>query len=92
MLNMQTDLVPRPTTLKNGVKAWIQTFCSHFLKVARSEEERQAILQEIEEDLAVVRAALFASRWLISIQDMLDTAGNWTCMYARLRFVAVRPN
>jgi len=67
------DLIPRPTPLKSGMQAWLETFRSTAL--ARFERaEREQVLRET---VALLEPVL------------RDRAGNWTADYVRLRFKAV---
>jgi trans-aconitate methyltransferase len=65
---------PRPTPLRTGMRAWLETFASPFLGEL-AEAERGAAL-----DRAV---ALLAP-------SLRDASGNWTADYVRLRFSATR--
>lgn len=68
------ELIPRPTPVESGMRAWIETLAAPSL--ARLDPmDRPKAACEIEE---LVRPAL------------CDTMGNWTADYVRLRFRAVR--
>jgi trans-aconitate methyltransferase len=70
------DLIPRPTPLKSGMRAWLETFRTSVL--ARfAEAEREAVLRET---VALLEPVL------------RDSRGNWTADYVRLRFKAVVPD
>lgn len=67
-------LVPRPTPLPTGLAGWLLTFREPFF-AQFSENERRAVLAEVEEVLRPV---------------LCDSAGRWTADYVRLRVRAVR--
>ncbi len=68
----QMMLIPRPTPLPSGMRAWLMTFRGTLLS-AFGDEERERILDQLE---ALLRPAL------------ADRYGNWSADYVRLRFVA----
>lgn len=68
------DLIPRPTPVPAGMRAWIETLAAPVIAEV-AEAEREALL-----DRAV---ALLAPA-------LQDGQGNWTADYVRLRFRAVR--
>lgn len=65
-------LIPRPTPLPTGMRAWLETFAISFTNLF-PESERGAFLDEVTERL---RPAL------------CDEKGRWTADYVRLRFLA----
>jgi len=71
------SLNPRPTTLPTDLRGWLNTFGFQFLSVLKSDEEREAVKDEIVEQLRPTNVR----------ED-----GTWTVMYVRLRFVAVLEN
>jgi len=66
------ELIPRPTPLKTGMRAWLETFRSGVLN-AVPDRVRERV---IEDTVALLEPAL------------RDEDGNWTADYVRLRFVA----
>ncbi|KAI0078236.1 S-adenosyl-L-methionine-dependent methyltransferase [Panus rudis PR-1116 ss-1] len=70
----QISLHPRMTTLPGRLYDWLVTFCRNSCLEAMSDEEAQAIMEEVEKICEV---------------DCKDFKGRWTIMYVRLRFVAV---
>jgi trans-aconitate methyltransferase len=69
------ELIPRPTPLPTGMRAWLETFAIPFTK-ALPTERRSTFLDAVCEEL---RPAL------------CDYRGNWTADYVRLRFLAKKP-
>jgi trans-aconitate methyltransferase len=69
------ELIPRPTPLPGDIADWLETFAERFL-VAVPPEERQALLDEVREELRA---------------DLCDGEGGWSADYVRLRFAATRP-
>lgn len=70
------ELVPRLTPLpkETGLKGWLRTFAGPFLNAIESEEERQAVVNEVVEALK---------------PDAYDVdSGVWSVMYVRLRVLA----
>lgn len=65
-------LIPRPTPLPTGMRAWLETFAIPFTKAIPT-SERDAFLDEVT---ARLKPAL------------CDTQGRWTADYVRLRFAA----
>jgi SAM-dependent methyltransferase len=68
----EMQLIPRPTPLPAGMRAWLTTFRSGVL-AAVPEELREKVL---DETVALLEPAL------------RDEQGNWTGDYVRLRFIA----
>ena len=66
------QLIPRPTPLPAGMRAWLETFANPFC-AALSEDQRGDFLDEATEMLRPV---------------LCDRQGRWTADYMRLRFVA----
>ena len=66
-------LIPRPTPLAAGMRAWLDTFAFPFFKAIPADNQ-PAFLDEVTE---LLRPAL------------CDDRGNWTADYMRLRFLAV---
>ncbi|KAJ1926960.1 hypothetical protein IWQ60_003360 [Tieghemiomyces parasiticus] len=66
------DLVPRITPLPTDVKGWLRTFGGPFLEPFTDPAEREAILDEVQTQLA----------------PALCRQGKWAVMYNRLRIVA----
>lgn len=66
------ELIPRPTPLPTGMRAWLETFAIPFSK-ALPEDKRSDFLDDVTEGL---RPAL------------CDYRENWTADYVRLRFLA----
>jgi SAM-dependent methyltransferase len=69
------ELIPRPTPLPGDIADWLETFAERFL-VAVPPGERQAVLEEVREELR---------------PDLYDAEAGWTADYVRLRFAATRP-
>jgi SAM-dependent methyltransferase len=67
-------LIPRPTPLATGMRAWLETFAGPFLGDTAG-PERDALLDAVVGLLA---------------PTLRDTSGNWTADYVRLRFSAAR--
>jgi len=65
-------LVPRPTPLPAGMRAWLTTFANPFLAEI-ADSDRDAILDEVER---------------LSAPALRDDTGAWTADYVRLRFAA----
>jgi trans-aconitate methyltransferase len=70
------ELIPRPTPLPTGMRAWLETFAIPFTKSVPA-EKRAAFFDEVTERLRSV---------------LCDSDGNWTADYMRLRFAARKPN
>jgi trans-aconitate methyltransferase len=68
-------LTPRPTPLKSGMAAWLETFRSSVLELLPHERRAPAI----EQIVALLKPVL------------CDRQGHWTADYVRLRFRARRP-
>ena len=66
------QLIPRPTPLPTGMRAWLETFANPFC-AALPEDQRADFLDEATEMLRPV---------------LCDEKGHWTADYMRLRFVA----
>ena len=66
------QLIPRPTPLPTGMRAWLETFANPFC-AALPEHERGDFLDDATEMLRPV---------------LCDERGRWTADYMRLRFVA----
>ena len=67
------QLLPRPTLLPTGMRAWLDTFANPFC-AALPGVERDVFLDEVT---ALLKAVL------------CDAGGNWTADYTRLRFAAI---
>jgi len=63
-------LIPRPTPLATGMRAWLETFAIPLTKMV-PEQSRGAFLDEVTERLRPVSC---------------DSSGQWTADYVRLRF------
>nr|GAT50614.1 predicted protein [Mycena chlorophos] len=70
----QIELVPRITALEDGVRGWLELFARSQILKECSTEEASAIIGEVVEACK---------------PDCLDSEGNWSMMYTRLRFVAI---
>jgi len=68
------ELVPRPTPLQTGMKAWLQTFAVPFLARLPA-SDRDAAMDDVVNLLAPA---------------LQDSHGAWTADYVRLRFSARR--
>lgn len=68
------ELVPRPTLLTSGMRAWLELFAQPFFLALPAEARRPA------EDAVLQLLA----------PSLCDEAGRWCADYVRLRFVAVR--
>lgn len=68
------QLIPRPTPLPTGMRAWLDTFCGP-LCAALPASDRDSYLDEVTARLKPV---------------LCDEQGRWTADYARLRFAAVK--
>lgn len=66
------QLIPRPTPLPAGMRAWLETFANPFC-AALPEDQRGDFLDEATEMLGPV---------------LCDERGRWTADYMRLRFMA----
>jgi hypothetical protein len=69
------QLVPRPTRLPSGMRAWLGTFAGSVFEQLPEIDREPALTEAVD----LLRGAL------------CDTQGNWTADYTRLRFHAVRP-
>jgi trans-aconitate methyltransferase len=67
------ELIPRPTPLPTGMRAWLETFANPYCAVLPRPEDRGPFLDEVT---VLLKPAL------------CDEQGNWTADYIRLRFVA----
>ena len=67
------ELIPRPTPLPTGMRAWLETFANPYCAVLPRPEDRTSFLDEVTTLLAPA---------------LCDERGNWTADYTRLRFVA----
>jgi trans-aconitate methyltransferase len=65
-------LIPRPTPLPTGMRAWLETFAIPFTN-SLAVQQRGAFLDEVTERLRPV---------------LCDEQGRWTADYMRLRFLA----
>lgn len=70
------ELVPRPTLLPTGMRAWIETFRRSLLD-ALTPTQRESLLSEVTDLLEPI---------------LRDSQGNWWADYVRLRFRASVPN
>jgi len=68
------SLNPRPTELPTDLSGWLDTFSFQFLNVLASDEEKEAVKNEVVQQLTPTN---------------VKEDGTWTVMYVRLRFVAV---
>ena len=66
------QLIPRPTPLPTGMRAWLETFANPFCALL-SEDQRGDYLDEATDMLRPV---------------LCDEKGRWTADYMRLRFLA----
>ncbi|MGH9515320.1 MAG: class I SAM-dependent methyltransferase [Terriglobales bacterium] len=66
------ELIPRPTPLPTGMRAWLETFAIPFTNSV-PKAARAAFLDEVTEKLRPV---------------LCDSSGRWTADYVRLRFRA----
>jgi len=66
------QLIPRPTPLPTGMRAWLETFANLFC-AKLPEDQREGFLDEATEMLRPV---------------LCDERGRWTADYMRLRFLA----
>jgi len=71
------DLVPRITPLPTGLPGWLNTFGMTFLSALTSIPDLADVIDEVCKTME---------------KDMMDDKGNWTIMYVRLRFKAVKPS
>jgi trans-aconitate methyltransferase len=69
------ELIPRPTPLPMGMRAWLETFATTFIKAVRKDRHPEFLDAAVEK----LRPAL------------CDTRGRWTADYVRLRFLAKKP-
>lgn len=69
---LRMELIPRPTPLPTGMRAWLDTFANPFL-TGVSDQERGDMLEEVTSLLA---------------PSLRGRAGAWTADYVRLRFAA----
>jgi trans-aconitate methyltransferase len=66
------ELIPRPTPLPTGMKAWLETFAMAFIQGLPPTDQGSALNEAVE---------LLLPAWC-------DEKGNWTADYIRLRFLA----
>ena len=71
----EMQIIPRPTPLAAGMRAWLELFATDVIAVL-PESERAAALDEVE---------------ALLIPVLRDYRGNWIADYMRLRFRATRP-
>ena len=69
------ELIPRPTPLPTGMRAWLETFAIPLIKSVR-QEARADFLDEVTARLRPV---------------LCDASGDWSGDYVRLRFLARLP-
>jgi SAM-dependent methyltransferase len=69
----QIELIPRPTQLPTGMKAWLGVFADPFLAAVPA-RDRPSVRDDV---IALLEPVL------------CDPTGNWTADYVRLRFAAV---
>lgn len=72
---LHAELVPRMTELNTDIAGWIEMFGFDFLKPLKSDQERQEVIQEVQEHL----------RPAYQRED-----GKWVVMYNRLRIIAIK--
>jgi hypothetical protein len=70
----QIAIVPRPTPLAAGMRAWLATFANPYL-AGMDAPTRDAVLDEVT---------------ALTAPALQDDEGKWTADYVRLRFVAAR--
>ncbi len=68
-------LIPRPTPLPRGMRAWLETFALPYLSVLPI-DERPRFISEVTDALE---------------PTLCDVNGDWYADYVRLRFSAVKP-
>ena len=66
------EIIPRPTPVAAGIRAWLQTFRESFFQDRPNVSGEQLLDEAVE----------------ILRPDLQDQEGNWTLDYVRLRFVA----
>jgi SAM-dependent methyltransferase len=66
------ELIPRPTLLPTGMKAWLETFALQFFRRLPESEQETALNETVD----ILRPVL------------CDQKGRWTADYVRLRFLA----
>lgn len=66
-------LIPRPTPLAAGMKAWIETFARGFLSLLPEADRKAAVAESVD----------------LLRPNLMDRSGQWTADYIRLRFRAV---
>jgi SAM-dependent methyltransferase len=77
-VDIQAELIPRPTPLPTGVKGWVKTFRSGWLDVAAVPElEKDAVAEAIERRLS---------------PNLRLPDGSWYADYVRLRFTMRKPD
>jgi SAM-dependent methyltransferase len=77
-VDIQAQLIPRPTPLPTGVKGWIKTFRSGWLDVATvPDEEKAAVAEAVQRRLAPK----------LQLPDC-----TWFADYVRLRFTMRKPD
>jgi hypothetical protein len=69
------SLHPRLTPLIGPLIDWLQLFCRNSFLKGISDDEAETILNEVQDFCKI---------------DCCDTQGNWSIMYVRLRFVAIK--
>ncbi|MDK2743771.1 MAG: class I SAM-dependent methyltransferase [Nitrospira sp.] len=68
-------LIPRPTPLPNGMRAWLETFAQPYVS-ALPIDQRPEFISEVTDALAPM---------------LRDANGDWHADYVRLRFSAMKP-
>jgi hypothetical protein len=66
--------VPRITPLADGIRGWLEVFARKSILKDCPDSEATEIIDEVEEVLKI---------------DCQDGEGNWSMVYARLRFSAI---
>ncbi|KAJ7366554.1 S-adenosyl-L-methionine-dependent methyltransferase [Mycena albidolilacea] len=71
---LEISIVPRITPLADGIRGWLEVFARKSILKDCPDSEATEIIDEVEEVLKI---------------DCQDGEGNWSMVYARLRFSAI---
>jgi SAM-dependent methyltransferase len=72
----RAELIPRPTPVPAGMRAWLETFARPFVSHLQTEQQDRILDRSVE----------------LLKPSLQDASGNWTADYVRLRFHAtLRP-
>jgi trans-aconitate methyltransferase len=74
-VNIEVQVIPRPTPLPTGIRGWLNTMANPFFE-GINPDQKEKLLDEVEKLLS---------------HSLQDKTGEWFADYLRLRFTAQRP-